>query len=337
MKFITELGLEVRDLAFGAHRIPSRIARRVSRALQTARAPTVRADEGPVELETAEDRLWAIICPSLDEYRAYVSLNASLLERRDALERAIVPQAADYFAVDAYCSVCRRTRRLHVDILFGERGAPNWRERLVCGHCKLPNRIRAVYDFLDSTVQPGPNAAIYVMEQSTPFFRALSRRYAHVIGSEHLGNGVPLGARNRWGIRNEDLTRLTLDSGSVDVIVATDVLEHVPNYGAALAECFRSLKEGGSLIVTVPFVLESPTTLVRARVRDDASIEYCLPPEYHGDPLHSRGALCYYHFGWDFLDHLREAGFSGVCLRLYWSFRRGYLGGMQLMITAQKA
>ena len=101
MKFITELGLEVRDLAFGAHRIPSRIARRVLRALQAARAPMVRADEGPAELETAEERLWTTVCPSIDEYRAYVSLNSSILERRDALERAIVPQGADLFAVDA--------------------------------------------------------------------------------------------------------------------------------------------------------------------------------------------------------------------------------------------
>ena len=40
--------------------------------------------------------------------------------------------------------------------------------------------------------------------------------------------------------------------GTVDGIWASHVLEHVPNVGVFLAKCFKDLREGGVLAVTVP-------------------------------------------------------------------------------------
>jgi SAM-dependent methyltransferase len=48
-----------------------------------------------------------------------------------------------------------------------------------------------------------------------------------------------------------DATLLPLRAGSVDAIVALDVLEHVPD-AMALAECARILRSGGMLFLTVP-------------------------------------------------------------------------------------
>lgn len=53
----------------------------------------------------------------------------------------------------------------------------------------------------------------------------------------------PIGGDGRW----------PLDDGEADVVLATETLEHVPDPQAFLAEAYRALAPGGSLILTVPF------------------------------------------------------------------------------------
>jgi SAM-dependent methyltransferase len=49
-------------------------------------------------------------------------------------------------------------------------------------------------------------------------------------------------------------TDIPVEDGSFDVIVCTEVLEHVPEPSVVLAELHRVLRDGGLLLVTVPFV-----------------------------------------------------------------------------------
>lgn len=49
-----------------------------------------------------------------------------------------------------------------------------------------------------------------------------------------------------------DLSRLDFSDGFFDVIVATEVLEHIIEYEEVIAELLRVLKKGGVLIVTFP-------------------------------------------------------------------------------------
>ena len=79
-----------------------------------------------------------------------------------------------------------------------------------------------------------------------------------------------------------------------------------------------------------------PETRVRAVVEKDGSILHLHPPERHGDPLDRDGILCFYNFGWSFLDDARDAGFSDMRLSFYWSKQLGHLGGYQFVITASK-
>lgn len=56
-----------------------------------------------------------------------------------------------------------------------------------------------------------------------------------------------------WGAAaNGDATRLPFADGSFDRIIASEVLEHVPDDGAAFAELARVLRPGGTIAVTVP-------------------------------------------------------------------------------------
>jgi hypothetical protein len=72
-----------------------------------------------------------------------------------------------------------------------------------------------------------------------------------------------------------------------------------------------------------------------ARLNTDGSIEHLLPPEYHGDSTSAKGVLCFHHFGWDLLENLRSVGFSSAAVYLYWSCRRGYMGGTHLMCATK--
>ena len=64
-----------------------------------------------------------------------------------------------------------------------------------------------------------------------------------------------------------DLTkRLPFDDDYADTVVSFQVMEHLPEPDAFLAECFRILKPGGRLLVTTPFmwfVHEAPRDFYR--------------------------------------------------------------------------
>jgi SAM-dependent methyltransferase len=196
--------------------------------------------------------------------------------------------------------------------------------------------MRAAIHILEQECVPLQSSRIYITEQTTPLFQALLARYPNLVGSEYLGDPLPFGATDARRIRNESITKLTFLNDEFDYILSFDVFEHVPDYAKGFAECFRCLKPGGKLLFTVPFT-SKPNTLIRAKVNSDSTISHLLPPEYHGDPLNSKGCLCFYHFGWDLLDSLRNLGFRDTLALIYWSREFGYLGhGGQIIFEAQK-
>jgi SAM-dependent methyltransferase len=113
----------------------------------------------------------------------------------------------------------------------------------------------------------------------------------------------------RDGVRCEDLTRLTYDAGMFDLVITSEVFEHVFDPEAAFREIYRVLKPGGlhifSLPVTWPF---PPVSVARAQMNDGA-IEHLLPPRYHraGDGSTS---LVVTDWGADLLDLLATIGFK---------------------------
>jgi len=212
----------------------------------------------------------------------------------------------------------------------------NWREHLLCPLCHLNNRRRASIHLLTEIVHPTKRSYIYATEQWSPLYRHLRKCFPFVKGSEYLGDAVPIGQNNSAGIRNEDLTSLSFHDESFDAILSFEVLEHIPDYRRAFAECARTLKPAGKMLFSVPFDAGAAHNRIRARVRADGTIEHLLPPEYHGHPKDPEGSLCFQHFGWEMLQQMSEAGFSSVSALCYYSREYGYLGGEQIQFLAEK-
>jgi SAM-dependent methyltransferase len=124
----------------------------------------------------------------------------------------------------------------------------------------------------------------------------------------------------------QDITALTYDDESFDLIVSSDVLEHVPDIEAAFRETARVLRPGGAHLFTVP----TRTSTVRRAQIIDGEIVHLLPPEFHDDPLDPTGILAFWDFGLDLpfkfnvarLDIRIAQGPSGRGERVVWAAQK---------------
>jgi SAM-dependent methyltransferase len=239
-----------------------------------------------------------------------------------------------------YCVCCRKMANFKTDPMAQgrEEGAtPNWREGLICQGCAMNSRMRAAVHLMEVVIGPNRGTRLYLTEQVTTLYRWVKARYPLAVGSEFLRDGTKSGESNLRGIRHEDLTALSFPDHRFDVVFTLEVMEHIPDFRRAFSECARILAPGGKMLLSVPFH-RGPHHLLRARVKEDGTIDHLHPPEYHGDPLDRKGCLCFHHFGWDLLDYLRQDGFQRAAAYSIWSEGLGYLAGEgdMVMFIAEK-
>lgn len=58
--------------------------------------------------------------------------------------------------------------------------------------------------------------------------------------------------QNNYIFLNEDVRYIALPNNSQDLVICSEVLEHVPNFEKVLKECHRILKPGAVLLISVP-------------------------------------------------------------------------------------
>lgn len=69
---------------------------------------------------------------------------------------------------------------------------------------------------------------------------------------EYGADGAELALERGLSVVRGDATALPVRSGSLDLVVAFDVLEHIVDDGAAAAEIHRGLRPGATFLVAVP-------------------------------------------------------------------------------------
>jgi ubiquinone/menaquinone biosynthesis C-methylase UbiE len=58
--------------------------------------------------------------------------------------------------------------------------------------------------------------------------------------------------QSRYSLTGADITNLPLKDQSMDLVICSEVLEHIPDHDRALDECIRVLKPGKHMVVSVP-------------------------------------------------------------------------------------
>lgn len=210
-----------------------------------------------------------------------------------------------------YCPACSNPSRFSVT--SNNEASGEWRnflEGMICG-CGTNGRTRlATIAWRETRASLNPGNSL-IFERVTPLFARFSEEDDGLQGCEFLGPEKQSGQTYNHGslpVRHEDMLALSYETGSLDLLMHFDVMEHLPDHRLALKECRRVLREGGKMIFTLPFYEDLDNHIVRARLAGK-KIEHLLPPAYHGNPV-GDGALVFFHPGWQLLDDLREAGFK---------------------------
>ena len=293
------------------------------------------------QIDVFIDRAITPYCPTIPEIvppRCQIFYNRSSYEayRQQHLdEMELVLQPPEH----GYCPVCRKEVQFllcpGVGFKHKQSGTfyPNLREGFICSCCRLNSRQRFLYIVVRHLIEVKPPAKPYIAERVTTLYARLQELMPNLAGSEYLGadkrpgESYPIVGSDGTTtyVEHQDLTNLSFPDRSKDLIITADVLEHVPDCRQALNEIYRVLVDGGVLLSSIPFSDSRDTTIVRARLNEDGTIEHLLPPEIHGNPVDASGSLAFYSYGWDVLDMLRQTGFNDAAVIYLFDQQWGFM------------
>ena len=130
------------------------------------------------------------------------------------------------------------------------------RETMICSGCSATLRVRRLAEVLVAHYGLGAGCLAELVEE--PGFRELDVAEVNSIGAVHpLLARLPKLRYSEYGaatVPSEDLTSLSYDAASLDLVLTSETLEHVPDWPRALAETRRVLRPGGRHVFTVPLV-----------------------------------------------------------------------------------
>ena len=86
------------------------------------------------------------------------------------------------------------------------------------------------------------NASIIGIDQSTHEIGKLNEEF-----SDYFCSNL-----NKYQFIEGDVRDIDLPSNSQDLVICSEVLEHVPNFKDVLKECYRILKPGSVMLISVP-------------------------------------------------------------------------------------
>jgi len=230
------------------------------------------------------------------------------------------------------CPVCGRNETPLYDFpdlrLRHEHRIAVLRETLQCRHCFASVRQRslalALLDHLNQRWSTRIRSISELASRGLGNLRILDSDNFSAMSS--LLRSVPGYTRcsylpdRSWGIEiepgyfNIDLQRIDFPSESFDVVLTSDVMEHVRNCEAAHAQIHRVLKPDGVYIFNVPFAEDSDQDIQLVDTSTDQDVFLCAP-HYHGDPL-TGGILAYRIFGRELIRKLEVLGFAVAFRRI---------------------
>jgi len=168
---------------------------------------------------------------------------------------------------------------------------------------------------------------VYLAEVNT----SIALRFAASMPAELLAVSEYYGDEYASGdfvgeFRHENLERISFADERFDVIVTSEVMEHVPDVLRAEREIVRVLRPGGIYLFTVPLSPWGDEDIILSKMQADGTIVHFGEPQYHGDPKRAEGILAYRIFSVRALQRRFEALGCEFLTYRFWSKSRGILG-----------
>lgn len=244
----------------------------------------------------------------------------------EKLNRKTIFLSKMFANVEIDCNVCGQRSRLWYEMLSAKEAAEHkvglLRETLECLNCLSRMRYRLMaHGMLEDCRQRFGTSSLSIAELAaqarhveildTDAFSPIASIMASSPGykvSSYVPDR-PFGLLDDNRTYNVNLEAMGFPEQSFDMILSSDVMEHVRDFDRANREIFRCLKPGGAHIFTVPFADPMPSTRTLIDTGTAADL-YLQPPQYHGDDHLSVRIPAYRIYGWDLLDALRALGFE---------------------------
>ena len=194
------------------------------------------------------------------------------------------------------------------------------RDQFLCYRCRSIPRWRALIHILETRFPTWRERRVHESSPGGPASAKLARECHHYTPT-HFFPDVPPGSF-KDGIRCENLEEQTFADASFDLVVTSDVFEHVLDPARGFSEIARTLCPGGAHVFTVPWFWWKET-LVRATRGEDGKIRHLEPADYHGNPIDEKGSLVITEWGPELCDFIyRTSGTTTTAILI----RDKYLG-----------
>jgi len=188
------------------------------------------------------------------------------------------------------CNICNWEGKefISLDIGFGR-----IYKKALCPSCRSHPRHRAFYFyFKDKEILPDNKQIKLLHFAPEKYFTELFKSYQNI---DYLSVDI----NENIAMQKEDITRLSFEDSTFDIIFCSHVLEHIDNDRIAMAELLRVLKKDGFAIIAVPINYN------RRYTYEDSSIT--------SNEGRTKAFWQFDHvrlYGRDFADRLEKAGFK---------------------------
>lgn len=207
-----------------------------------------------------------------------------------------------------YCFCCGDdSRMLHNGWIINKKTLHLWnsegvsqeylaRESLFCNSCGSSFRVRnlasaileeycdGAHQNLKSCINAGDLNKLNVLQINeiggAGSLQKLIKSLPALCTTNYMPN-VPFGVTLNH-FRNEDMQNLSFSNESFDLVLHSEVLEHVPNYDKAIQESLRVLKLNGVAIFTVPIQLRNGKSFSRYQLNEKNEMVFLGNKIWHG-------------------------------------------------------
>jgi hypothetical protein len=233
-----------------------------------------------------------------------------------------------YFRQKGFCLCCDS----EVEFIAHK---PWLRDHFICNKCGCKPRERALMKVIE---QEYPNWRELKIHESSPINRGHSLKIKkgnknNYLASQYYPN-EPLGKVIN-GFRNEDLENQTFKDDSFDIVVTSDVMEHIYDPEKAFKEIYRTLKPGGAHIFSVPIINKFKKTQRWAKKGENGEPIFLYKPEWHGNPVDKKGSPVTMHWGFDIVDFIKEKTGAESWIEYFYDLEHG-ISGEYIEIVVQK-